>query len=250
MATTIYPAIVRVRDRLELQQELFTSASRIGRCSRSRSGPGLALFAGDLVDFVLGEEWEPAVPLIAGLALITAAGQIGYTWFAFQRARGEPGPQAVETGVLAGTFLALAVPGALAWGTTGFLAGRAAGMACVLAVRRAYLRRLLPAIRVEALALRAAIPAAVASAAVLAVRPALWGGDRPLGQALGELALWALVRGRARAAARRRAAARAARARARARGGAGGVSAPAVAPARAPARAPSSRPRCSSSRRC
>ena len=193
VATTIYPAIVRVRDRLELQEELFTGASRIGLLFAFPFGAGLALFAGDLVAFVLGDEWEPAVPLIAGLALITAAGQIGYTWFAFQRARGEPGPQAVETGVLAGTFLALAVPGALAWGTTGFLAGRAAGMACVLAVRRAYLRRLLPGIRAEALALRAAIPAAVASAAVLAIRLALSGGDRPLGQALGELALWAVV---------------------------------------------------------
>ena len=193
VATTIYPAIVRVHDRLALQEELFTGASRIGLLFAFPFGAGLALFAGDLVDFVLGEEWEPAIPLIAGLALITAAGQIGYTWFAFQRARGEPGPQAVETGVLAGTFLLLAVPAALAWGTAGFLAGRAAGMACVLAVRRVYLRRLLPGVRVEALALRAAIPAALASAAVLAIRLSLWGGERQLGQALGELALWAVL---------------------------------------------------------
>ena len=66
-------------------------------------------------------------------------------------------------------------------------------MACVLVVRRAYLRRLLPGVRVEALAARAAIPALAASAAVLAVRLALWGGERPLGQALGELALWCVV---------------------------------------------------------
>ena len=193
VATTIYPAIVRVRDRLALQEELFTGASRIGLLFAFPFGAGLALFAGDLVDFVLGKEWEPAIPLIAGLALITAAGQIGYTWFAFQRARGEPGPQAVETGVLAGTFLLLAVPAALAWGTAGFLAGRAAGMACVLAVRRVYLRRLLPGVRVEALALRAAGIAALASAAVLAIRLSFWGGERQVGQALGELALWAVL---------------------------------------------------------
>ena len=191
VATTIYPAIVRVRDRLDAQEELFASASRIGLLFALPFGAGLALFAGDLVAFVLGDEWQPAVALVAGLALITAAGQVGYTWFAFQRARGEPAPQAVETGVLAGTFLALAVPGALAAGTAGFLAGRAAGMVCVLAVRRAYVRRLLPGVRIEALAVRAAVPAAAASAAVLAVRLALWGGERPLGQAMAELALWA-----------------------------------------------------------
>src|SRR5215207_7795648 len=74
LATTIYPAIVRVRERLDLQEELFTSASRLGLLFAFPFGAGLALFAGDLVAFVLGEEWRPAVPLLAGLALITAAG--------------------------------------------------------------------------------------------------------------------------------------------------------------------------------
>src|SRR5688572_90753 len=66
VATTIYPAIVRVRDRVELQEELFTGASRVGLLFAFPFGAGLALFAGDLVAFVLGDEWEPAVPLIAG----------------------------------------------------------------------------------------------------------------------------------------------------------------------------------------
>jgi hypothetical protein len=61
---------------------------------------------------------------------------------------------------------------------------------CVLAVRRAYLGRLLPGARLGPVALRAAVPVGVATALVLAVRLALWGGERPLGQALGELALW------------------------------------------------------------
>ena len=140
------------------------------------------------MEFVLGEEWEPAVPLIAGLALITAAGQVGYTWFSFYRARGRPQPQALESAVLAGTFLAFAVPGALLGGTPGFLAGRAAGMACVVAVRSVYVRRLLPGVRLGALAARAAVPAAAASAAVLAAR--LPGGERPAWRAAAELALW------------------------------------------------------------
>lgn len=193
IATTIYPAIVRLRERPERWVALFETASRLGLLVALPIGAGLALFAGDLVAFALGAEWEPAVPLIAGLALITAAGQTGYTWFSFYRAAGDPRPQAVESGVLAGTFLAFAVPGALAGGTAGFLAGRAAGMLCVLAVRRAYVRRLLPGARLGALALRAAVPAAGASATVLAVRAALWGGERPVGQAIAEFAVWLAV---------------------------------------------------------
>ena len=60
----------------------------------------------------------------------------------------------------------------------------------MLAVRRVYVRRLLPGVRLGALALRAAVPVALASAPVLALRLALWGGERTLAQALVELALW------------------------------------------------------------
>ena len=52
------------------------------------------------------------------------------------------------------------------------------------------MRRLLPGVRLGALALRAAVPVALASAPVLALRLALWGGERTLAQALIELALW------------------------------------------------------------
>ena len=51
-------------------------------------------------------------------------------------------------------------------------------------------RRLLPGVRLWPLALRAAVPVVLASAPVLALRFALWGGERTLAQALGELALW------------------------------------------------------------
>jgi hypothetical protein len=128
--------------------------------------------------------------LVGGLALAGGLQQVGYNWFSFYRARGESRPQAVESLVLAGTFLAFAVPGALLAGSWGFVAGRAAGVACVLAVRRAYVRRLLPGARLGALALRAAAPVALASAPVLALRVATWGSERTLGRAVAELALW------------------------------------------------------------
>jgi len=190
VATTIYPAIVRVRDRVDVLEELFAKSNRLTLMWAFPFGAGLVLFGPDLVGFVLGDEWEPAVVLLGGLAAATALQQLGYNWFAFFRARGESRPQAVESAVFAGSFAVLAIPGALAWGSWGFVAGRLACTACVLAVRRAYVRRLLPAVRFGALARRAALPVAAATLPVLGLRLALWGGERPLAQALGELALW------------------------------------------------------------
>jgi O-antigen/teichoic acid export membrane protein len=189
VATTIYPAIVRVRDRTDVLEELFAKSNRLTLMWAFPFGAGFALFGGDLVRFVLGSEWQPAVVLLGGLAVAAGLQQLGYNWFSFFRARGEPRPQAVESAVLAGSFAAFAVPGALLGGSWGFVAGRLACTGCVLAVRRAYVRRLLPGVRLGSLALRAALPVALATVPVLALRLAL-GGQRTLAQALAELALW------------------------------------------------------------
>ena len=190
VATTIYPAIVRVRDRVDVLEELFAKSNRVALMWAFPFGAGLALFGADLVRFVLGEEWEPAIVLLGGLAVAVALQQLGYNWFSFYRARGESRPQAVESGAFAGSFLAFAVPGALAGGSWGFVAGRLACTACVLGVRRVYVRRLLPGVALGAIARRAALPVALAAVPVLALRLALWGGERSLAQALAELALW------------------------------------------------------------
>jgi O-antigen/teichoic acid export membrane protein len=190
LATTIYPAIVRVRERGEVLEELFAKANRLTLLWAFPFGAGLALFGQDLVHFVLGDQWQGAVVLIGGLAVAGALQQVGYNWFSFYRATGRSWPQAVEAAVLGAAFLALAVPGELLGGTWWFVAGRIAGVVAVLAVRRAYLRRLLPGVRLGQIAARAAVPVAVASAAVVALRLALWGGPRPLWQALLELAVW------------------------------------------------------------
>jgi len=41
------------------------------------------LFSGDLVQFVLGDEWQPAVVLLQGLGAATGLQQIGFVWFTF-----------------------------------------------------------------------------------------------------------------------------------------------------------------------
>ena len=190
VATTVYPALVRVRDRLEVVEEAFAKSNRLALMWAFPFGAGLLLFGADLVHFVLGDEWHGAIVLIGGLAVATALQQLGYNWFSFYRARGESWPQAVEAGALALAFAVLAVPGALIWGSWGFVVGRLGCTVAALAVRAVYVRRLLPGVRLGVLAIRGAVPVAAATVPVLVVRLALWGGHRTAGQAVAELALW------------------------------------------------------------
>lgn len=197
VATTIYPAICAMQDRLDTQRELFLKASRVTMIWTLPFCAGLALFAPDLVEHVLGPEWEPAVLLIQGLAAAAALQQVGYGWFSFYRARGESRPQAVESVAMVAAFLALAVPGLFAYGVEGFIAGRIAASLAMLAVRRVYVRRLFPGVGLAPLALRGAVPVALAIGTTLAVRGALDPGAIPELAVLGVVtvaATWLLER--------------------------------------------------------
>jgi len=189
IATTIYPAIVVVQDQAGTLREIFVKSNRVALMWVTPFCAGLILFAPDLVEFVLGGDWEPAVILIQGLAGAAAIQQLGYNWFSFYRARGEPRPQAVESVAMVATFLGLAIPGLLLWGFDGFVWGRVASAVVVVGVRALYVRRLLPGVSLLALAARGAAPVLAASALVLAVRLVV-GGDRSLGQAAAEVALF------------------------------------------------------------
>ena len=187
VATTIYPAICAVQNRPATQRELFVKSSRVTMIWAVPFCAGLALFAPDLVEHVLGSEWEPAVPLIQGLAVAAALQQVGYGWFSFYRARGDSQPQAVESAVMAAAFLGLAVPGLFLYGVDGFIAGRVATSLAMLVVRRHYVRRLFADVELGALALRGFAPVVVATGATLALRELLDPGTLP------ELTLFAAV---------------------------------------------------------
>ncbi len=187
VATTIYPAICAVQDRPATQRELFVKSSRVTMIWTVPFCAGLALFAPDLVEHVLGSEWEPAVLLIQGLAAAAALQQVGYGWFSFYRARGDSRPQAVESAVMAATFLGLAVPGLFLYGAEGFIAGRVATSLAMLVVRRRYVLRLFENVELGGLALRGFAPVVAAAAATLALRELLDPGTLP------ELALFATV---------------------------------------------------------
>jgi O-antigen/teichoic acid export membrane protein len=190
VASTIYPAICAVRDQIQTLEEIFVKSNRAAMIWSVPFCAGIVLFAPDLVSFVLGDKWEPAVVLLQGLAVATALQQLGFNWFSFYRARGESKPQAVEAAVMAAGFLAFAVPGLALWGATGFVVGRGLVSLAMLLVRARYVHRLLPGVRLWMLGLRGGAPVVAGAAAAVALRLVLWGGERPLWQVLCELALF------------------------------------------------------------
>jgi O-antigen/teichoic acid export membrane protein len=195
VTSSIYPAICAIQDQPAAQRELFEKSNRATLAWVLPFAAGVVLFAPDVVTFVLGARWLGAVRLLQGLAITGAIYQLGFNWFSFYRARGQTGPPAVESVVGAAAFCALAVPGLLLDGATGFVVGRILGTMISTAVRWAYVRRLLPGVRLWPLVGPALLPLAPAVAAVLVVRLAAWGGHRSLPQAIGELLLFIAVYG-------------------------------------------------------
>jgi O-antigen/teichoic acid export membrane protein len=179
-----------VRDELDTLSELFVKSNRLTLMWAFPFGVTFMLFSADLVTRVLGSKWDPAIPLLAGMAAALALQQLGYNWFSFYRARGESWPQSVESAVLLVAFFAFAIPGLAIWGTWGFIVGRCLTSLATLIVRRHYVRALLPSVSLVRLAMPAALATAAAAVPVLILRFALWGGHRSLGQTVAELVLW------------------------------------------------------------
>lgn len=194
VTSTLYPAICAVRDRTDLLYETFVKSNRLSLIWGLPFGVGISLFAGDIVEFVLPADsgWDSAEVLLRTFGLTAAAGHIGYNWGAFYRARGDTKPIAVWSAVTMLSFLLVPLPLLVFSGFTAFAFGVGFMTAVSLAVRTYYLGRLFDGFAFIRHAARAMLPSVPAVAAVLAVR-LLVGGDRSLGLALAELALYGLI---------------------------------------------------------
>jgi PST family polysaccharide transporter len=188
---TLYPAITRVSDRIDLLFEAFVKTNRLTLMWGIPFGVGVALFAADLVDYGIGDEWEPAVGVIQAFGLIAALNHIGFNWSAFYRARGDTRPLAVWAPIVTGTFLVTAIPGMAIWGLDGFAVGMAIMALVSLIVRTVYLRRLFRGFRMLPHALRAIAPTVPAAGVVLLERVLV--DDRSAGLALGELVAYGVI---------------------------------------------------------
>ena len=192
ITSTMYPAICAMRDRTDLLVESFTKSNRLVLIWGIPFGLGLALFASDLVTFVLDDKWQVVTGLLQVFGVTTAVKQIGFSWPAFQRAVGETRPLAVYGAAALVVFGVVGVPAMLAWGLTGYAVGICAITAAQLVIRTYYLKRLFGGFGMVRHSFKALVPCLPAVAVVAAVRLLETGGRTPL-LALAELALFLLV---------------------------------------------------------
>jgi O-antigen/teichoic acid export membrane protein len=167
---TLYPAICRRADRLDLLREVFLKSNRLALLWALPFGVGLALFARPLLGDVLGERWLPAVGLVQMFALTAAVTQIGFNWDAFYRARDNTRPIAVANAATMVVFCGLALPLLAAEGLRGLGIGMAATAGVGLALRIHYLVALFPRLPLARHVGRASLPTAAGAACVVLLR--------------------------------------------------------------------------------
>ena len=191
--TTMYPAVCRVQDRKDLLLEVFVTSNRLGLIWALPFGIGLALFAPDLVNMVLGSTWDDAIPLMQIFGLTFGFGAIAFAWGVFYKAQGLTRPIAIAGVVSVVVFFAVNVPLMLTVGVIGYGIGMAATTLVQLFLRGYYLRRLFPGFNLLAHAARALAPVLPAVGVVLLARLLDAGGERTPAMAILELVLYAAV---------------------------------------------------------
>jgi O-antigen/teichoic acid export membrane protein len=192
VSETLYPAICAVADRRDLLFESFLKSNRLALMWGMPFGVGLALFADDLVHFLLGDRWAPAIGLLAAVGLIAGFRQIAYNWQIFMRAVNRTRPIFIGSIVNLGSFLVMIVPLMIAFGLTGYAIGFAAATLVQLAVRGYFLRRLFPGFRTARQFFRSIAPSVPAAGVILLLRLLVDGGRTPA-RAIGEIALYIAV---------------------------------------------------------
>jgi O-antigen/teichoic acid export membrane protein len=200
LASTMYPAVCAVRERRDLLFESFVKSNRLALLWGIPFGVGVALFAGDLVQFGIGEHWVPAVGIISVFGLIAAVNHLAYNWDDYFRALDDTRPVAVWAWANLATTLVATLPLLLVFGLDGFAAGMVVNTLVSLVVRVRYLMRLFPGFEMLRHAARAAAPTVPAAAAVLIMRQLPMSDHKTLAMALVELTTFVVVTGVATAA--------------------------------------------------
>jgi O-antigen/teichoic acid export membrane protein len=192
IGSTLYPAICAIQNRVELLRESFVKANRLALMWAMPFGVALALFASDLVRFVIGEKWRPAVGLLQITGLVAAINHVGFNWDDYFKARSNTMPLAVATVVSTVVLLAVGLPLLFADGLTGLGIGIAAGALSNLVLRAWYLSTLFHGFEFIRHALRAILPTLPAVAVVVLMR-ALEGSPKTAAMAAAELAAYVVV---------------------------------------------------------
>ena len=189
---TMYPAVCAVKDRVDLMHESFVKSNRLALMWGVPLGVGVALFAGDLLRYVFGEEWAYATLLFQSVGLVSAIGHIGFNWDDYLRATGNTKPIAKYAWIgLIGWGIG-PLPLMLLKGLDGYAVGLFVVSAVTLTTRGYFIRRLFPGFSLLPHCVRALAPTVPAVAAVLLLRIAE-PFDRSLLVAIGELIVYLAV---------------------------------------------------------
>ena len=192
ISQTIYPTICAVQDRADLLFETFVKSNRLALMWGVPFGLGLALFAGDLVQFGIGERWRPGIGLMQAIGVAVAVHQIGFNWDAFYRAMGRTKPIGVAAAIAIVAFVAIALPLLSTDGLRGLALATLLVEGVNFSVRMYYLRRLFSAFGFIRHSARALLPSVPAVGLVLAIR-LLLGHEQTLVQALGLFVLYVVT---------------------------------------------------------
>jgi O-antigen/teichoic acid export membrane protein len=183
---TIYPAVCAVARRTELLAEVFVKSNRIALMWAMPFASAAALFAADLVHYVLGERWRPAVGLIIAISLTCGIGQVAFNWGVFLRAVNKTRPIFVSSVFNLVTYLGVAIPGILLFGLAGYAAAFTVSTIVQIGIRGYYMSRFFRGFNVLRQMARGLAPAVPPALIVLGIR-ALAPGPRTLGQVIVEL---------------------------------------------------------------
>ncbi len=193
LSGTLYPAICAMQHRVDLLRESFVKSNRLALMWAMPFGVGLALFAGDLVHFAIGEKWRPAVGLLQVMGIVAAINHVGFNWDDYFRVRADTRPLGVTAVASTAALLGVGIPLLAVDGLDGLAVGIAASGAVALVVRAWYVVRLFEGFRFLPHALRAALPTVPAAAVVALERVAVGGGPRPASLAVLTLVSYVLV---------------------------------------------------------
>ena len=186
---TLYPAVCAVSDRVPLLSEIFVKSNRLSLMWAVPFGAGVALFASDLVHFVLGDKWSAAIPVLAIMGIVTAVHHVGYNWFAFVKARGVTSPVALQAVAMAAVVIGAGIPLMYSDGLVGLAIAFAMAEVVGLVLRGVVMARFFHGAGILRQLLRAFAPTVVAVVPVLALR-AVWGPERGAAAALALFALY------------------------------------------------------------
>jgi O-antigen/teichoic acid export membrane protein len=191
VTTTMYPAVCAVKDRVPLLSEIFVKSNRLSLIWAVPFGVGLTLFGSDLVHFVLGTKWVPAIVILQIMGIVTAVHHVGYNWVAFVKARGTTWPIAVSAVLVSAVTIGAAVPLMYSHGLVGLGIAFAIGEVVGFVIRGIWVSRFFTGVKIVTQLVRAFAPTAIAVLPVLLIR-ATAGTERSLAAAIAMFVLYVL----------------------------------------------------------